>query len=142
MQAQKMDVRTSTAAAGAIRVTVDGKRWIWLSSEDARLLSTKLAVAAGIGPERERLLGSIGMIVEEVERATSKYPNWPTDIIHAAAIVAEETGELVREANLAVHEAKMNDECVKGAVQTGAMAVRFLLNYDKWVSSPDPQARA
>lgn len=39
-------------------------------------------------------------IADEVDRATSKHPNWPDDAVHAAAILAEETGELVRSANI------------------------------------------
>lgn len=39
-------------------------------------------------------------IVEEGKRAETKHPHWPTDNVKRAAIVGEESGELLREANL------------------------------------------
>lgn len=66
----------------------------------------------------------------ELHRATAKFPTWPDDPIHAAAVVAEESGELVRAVLQATYEpgkADMEDVAVE-AVQTAAMAVRFLLS--------------
>ena len=39
---------------------------------------------------------SIALIEEELIRARDKFPKWPVDPIHAAAIVSEEAGELVQ----------------------------------------------
>jgi hypothetical protein len=36
------------------------------------------------------------LINTELKDAIAKYPDWPTDIIHAAAVVNEEAGELIR----------------------------------------------
>ena len=35
-------------------------------------------------------------ILTELNRARTKFPTWPGDPIHAAAVVAEESGELVQ----------------------------------------------
>lgn len=40
----------------------------------------------------------IEQIQAEVNRAKTKHPNWPSDNIHGAAIVCEESGELIRAA--------------------------------------------
>ena len=73
-------------------------------------------------------------ILNELERAENKFPIWPADIVHAWAIVSEESGELIRAcldreyANGGESDAQLLDECQKEAVQTGAMAFRFLKN--------------
>lgn len=74
-------------------------------------------------------------ILNELERAENKFPKWPDDIIHAGAIVAEESGELIRAclnreyAKDGESDVQLLDECQKEAVQTGAMAFRFLKNF-------------
>ncbi len=76
----------------------------------------------------------IQAIFEEVERAEKKYPYWPEDAIHAAAVVNQEAGELA-EACLAVRYKKGSIEhAAEEAVQTAAMAVRFLLGLDRYHS--------
>lgn len=70
----------------------------------------------------------VDMIRDELERAERKFPDWPEDIIHAAAIVQEECGELIR-ASLNYYYGKSNIKPVfNEAIQAGAMCVRFLLN--------------
>lgn len=69
-------------------------------------------------------------IAHELIKATEKHPNWPVgDVVHASAIVAEESGELIRAALQAKYEGGKYSETTKEAIQTGAMAVRFILNY-------------
>ena len=67
----------------------------------------------------------------ELDRARQLHPEWPRDQIHAAAIVAEESGELIR---AAVNYEYGSDPCVKGylemrkeAIHTAATAIRFLI---------------
>lgn len=68
----------------------------------------------------------IGHVDEELERARDLYPEWPEDIVHQAAIVAEEAGEVVRAAlNHHYHGAPkvdIRDELI----QTAAMCFRML----------------
>jgi hypothetical protein len=63
----------------------------------------------------------------ELDRARQLHPEWPTDQIHAAAIVCEESGELIRAAVNNGYgngdEAQMRRE----AIHTAATAIRFLV---------------
>lgn len=68
----------------------------------------------------------VEQILNELEKAEKKHPQWPTDVIHAAAIIAEESGELVRAALQWNYEDGNQDELKKEAIQTAAMCIRFL----------------
>ncbi|MBK5145101.1 hypothetical protein I2494_15535 [Budviciaceae bacterium BWR-B9] len=72
------------------------------------------------------------LLQAELERAVTVHPQWPTDAIHASAILNEEAGELTQAA-LDFHfyvddKERMREE----AIQVGAMALRFLLNIDSY----------
>lgn len=54
-------------------------------------------------------------VIAELNRARTKFPTWPDDPIHAAAVVAEESGELVQ------------------AALQACMAIRFLLSMDQYM---------
>ena len=65
-------------------------------------------------------------ILCELERAKKLHPDWPEDQVHAAAIVNEEAGELIRAVlNETYHgtDARLSDV---EAIQTAAMCIRFL----------------
>jgi hypothetical protein len=68
----------------------------------------------------------LSAIVDELKRAEQKHPHWPTDIIHAAAIVGEESGELTRSALQAHYEKGNMDNCQVEAIQVAVTAIRFL----------------
>lgn len=68
-----------------------------------------------------------GHVLEALNRAEAKFPDWPDDPIHAAAIVQEESGELGRAAVQAYYEGGTRAALVKEAEHTAAMALRFLL---------------
>jgi len=76
---------------------------------------------------------------DELESAERKFPSFPTDPVHAAAIVVEEAGELQQAALQFTYErggwAAMRDE----AIQVGAMALRFLCHIDSMKSRPSEQ---
>ena len=82
-----------------------------------------------------KILKSIGF---ELESAKSRYPWWPSDAVHAGAIVAEEAGELTQAtldhgyAHLNHNGADTVARMRKEAIQTAAMAIRFLENIDKY----------
>lgn len=65
-------------------------------------------------------------IEEELERARKKFPKWPKDHIHAAAIVAEEAGELIRAALQYKYEFQKSSAITEEAIQTAAMCIRLL----------------
>ena len=79
-----------------------------------------------------RETATIRDIADELCRAIKKWPGWPTDPIHAAAIVSEESGELVRAANRFTYEGADLSEMKKEAVQVGAMAMRFLAGLEEY----------
>ena len=80
-------------------------------------------------------------IKAELARAMAKFPNWPTDALHAVGVVAEEMGELQKEVLQLAHEPhKSSKEWVrKEALQTAAMAIRFLMSLDRYEFTPGPQ---
>ena len=70
-------------------------------------------------------------IQSELDRARAKFPAWPDDKIHAAAILGEEAGELLQAALDYTYTNGEFERMREEAVQCGAMAIRFLLNLDK-----------
>lgn len=64
----------------------------------------------------------------ELRRAIVKFPKWQDDKVHQAAIVAEECGELVRDALQYAYEGGTLQQIRTEAIQTAAMAVRLLIN--------------
>jgi NTP pyrophosphatase (non-canonical NTP hydrolase) len=75
----------------------------------------------------------------ELERAESKFPVFPADPIHAAAILQEEAGELIRAALQFTYEGGSFDAMKNEAVQVGAMALRFLVNIESMQVRPSEQ---
>lgn len=71
---------------------------------------------------------SLGLIIEELRRAKAAWPTWPADRVHAAGVVAEEAGELMRAALQAHYEKKPAGRCSHEAVQTATVAIRFVAN--------------
>lgn len=71
-------------------------------------------------------------VLEELQRSVGKFPTWPTDPLHALAILGEEFGELGQAVMQAVYEPeKSGVEKVRAeAIQTAAMAIRFLQSLD------------
>lgn len=73
---------------------------------------------------RETLL----LVGQEVERAEAKHPNWPADPIHAAAIVGEESGELLQATVQYTYEGGNRSAIGIEAIHTAATAVRLIKN--------------
>lgn len=73
-------------------------------------------------------------VLEEVQRATSKFPTWPTDPLHAVAILGEEYGELQKAVLQTTYEPEKSSvaEVRSEAIQTAAMAMRFLMSLDDY----------
>ena len=68
----------------------------------------------------------------EVARAKVKFTRWPSDPIHAAAIIAEECGEIQKAVLEAVYEPHKGSRknIRKEAIQAAAMCVRFIESLD------------
>lgn len=80
-------------------------------------------------------------IICEVDRATSKYPTWPTDPLHALAVLGEEYGELNKALLQLTYEPhKTSKEEVRmESIQTAAMALRLAMSLDQYTYSPCDQ---
>lgn len=80
-------------------------------------------------------------IAAELERATTKFPTWPTDPLHAVAVLGEEFGELTKDVLQLTYEPhKTTRENVrKEAIQTAAMAIRFVRSLDAYIYKQSDQ---
>ena len=81
-----------------------------------------------------RLNQVLDQICFELGKAMGKHPQYPTDPLHALAILGEEFGELTKDTLQLVYEPhKTSLDNVKAeALQTATMAVRFLLSIDEF----------
>lgn len=81
------------------------------------------------------------LVMDEVKRATRKFPTWPTDPLHAVAILGEEFGELTKAVLQTTYEPhKVQDgELRTEAIQTAAMALRFLASLNRYQFAQCPQ---
>jgi hypothetical protein len=71
----------------------------------------------------------INDILNELDRANELHP-WPSDIIHSAGIVCEESGELIQASLNHIYQGCSKDEIKKEAIHVAATAIRFLINID------------
>lgn len=80
-------------------------------------------------------------VCAEVDRATDKFPTWPTDALHAVGVVAEEMGELQKEVVQMTYEPHKSTKASvrKEAIHLAAMALRFLMSLDMYEYSARPQ---
>lgn len=63
----------------------------------------------------------------ELEKCKTKHPEFPVDVIQRVAIMAEEAGEAIREANMIKYkEGGTNDTLIKELLQTAAVCVRII----------------
>lgn len=81
---------------------------------------------------------AINLIIDELERATLAWPEWPTDPVHAAAVLAEEAGEVVQAALEFVYQDGDREPMGIEATQVGAMAIRFLMSFGKYDPTQAP----
>ena len=73
----------------------------------------------------------LGLVMAEIDRAEKLHPVWPTDLINAAAIPAEEAGELLKAANDCDEKHTSRQSMITEAVHTAASAIRFLKNLEE-----------
>lgn len=83
----------------------------------------------------------IAQVRRELVRATAKFPTWPTDPLHALAVLGEEFGELTKDMLQLTYEPhKTNIANVrKEAIQTAAMALRLVMSLDRYQYMPCKQ---
>lgn len=77
----------------------------------------------------------IEQITAEVARATVKFPTWPTDPLHALAVLGEEFGELTKamlQHTYEPHKGVTQQDIREEAIQTAAMALRLAMSLDSY----------
>ena len=84
---------------------------------------------------------AFSLVSLELEKAVAKFPTWPTDPIHALAVLGEEYGELNKEVLQLTYEPHKTDfkNLKKEAIQTAAMAIRFLASLRQYEFIEGPQ---
>lgn len=107
----------------------------------------------GPAPERKESMNTetmtrrpgdtISAVYSELTQALAKFPTWPTDPLHALAVLGEEYGELTKDVLQMTYEpGKTNAENVrKEAIQTAAMALRFVASLDAYIYKAGEQHR-
>ena len=109
-----------------------GNSWerVEADSFDDALIKAR-AVTQATKPSHTQVYSAIlSDITQELLRAEELHPSWPSDPVHAVAILVEEVGEAMREAidiklaNKDAAKARLDTELV----QAGAMCLRALLN--------------
>lgn len=83
----------------------------------------------------------IAEVQAELERATTKFPTWPTDPLHALAVLGEEFGELTKAMLQFTYEPhKTNRQEIRAeAIQTAAMALRLAMSLSAYDYAPSLQ---
>lgn len=83
----------------------------------------------------------VSEIATEVARATEKFPTWPTDPLHALAVLGEEFGELTKAMLQLTYEPHKTSpaEVREEAIQTAAMAMRLVMSLDRYQYRPGDQ---
>lgn len=90
--------------------------------------------------DSREIAGAVSDVLEELDRAMQRFPSWPTDPIHAATIIGEELGELQQAVLQRSYGPVVGlDKVKEEAVQTAAMAVRFLLSIHEYKFAPSDQ---
>jgi len=83
---------------------------------------------------------AIAPVLDELNRATEKWPGWPQCPLHAAAVVATEAGELQQAAMKHTYCWGRDDHMLAEAIQVAATAIRFIHAYEAghYCKAPDP----
>ncbi|MEQ4575203.1 MAG: hypothetical protein ABN502_09725 [Gammaproteobacteria bacterium] len=128
-------LRAPPAAAGVPADDIaEVRKALWAHWED-RLLpnlgdlhgwATKLSPVSA--PEQRAVPECLESVLAELERAVRKFPTWPTDPLHALAVLGEEFGELTQAVLQATYEPHKStpEDVAAEATQVAAMALRFL----------------
>lgn len=76
----------------------------------------------------------VAEILTELERATRKFPTWPTDPLHALAVLGEEFGETTKAMLQLTYEPHKTTaaEVRTEAIQTAAMALRLAMSLNRY----------
>lgn len=83
----------------------------------------------------------IEQVKAELSRAMIRFPTWPTDPLHALAVLGEEFGELnkaILQLTYEPHKSSAAD-VREEAIQTAAMALRLAMSLDHYEYKRSPE---
>lgn len=106
-----------------------------LEANIAAALGMQFQYAEGAEPALPAAVhDAVAGVLLELRRALAKLPTWPTDPLHAIAVVNEEVGELNKELLQLTYEPhKVKPEGVHTeALQSAAMTLRFLASMGRY----------
>lgn len=86
----------------------------------------------------------LAQVLAELNRATAKFPTWPTDPLHALAVLGEEFGELTKamlQFTYEPHKKVTRQDIRSEAIQTAAMALRLAMSLPQYDYAPANQHR-
>jgi hypothetical protein len=145
VQAAEGDVATIAARLKELSRAVTEQRWqefsMRIPAEPLRDADLVMARAAALlqhhQPPQPVAVGERlpAAVAAELAAARAKFPEWPTDPLHAVAIVTEEVGELSAAALQVVYEPgkAIHVDVVKEAIQVAAVALRFVESLQEYV---------
>lgn len=84
----------------------------------------------------------VTLTLAEWQRVVAKFPTWPTDPHHAFSVLSEEVGELAKAIVQYTYEPHKNvamADIREEAVQTAAMALRWIASIDRYDFTPGEQ---
>lgn len=137
-----------TCCCGEYTLYLNGERIVSGYRDNLQKVADAVNAAAALSqqpslkPEaRGGVDGVLDAVRKEIERATAKFPTWPTDPLHACGVVQEESGELAKAVLQAVYEPHKStpEDVATEAFQTAAMAIRFLASMDRYDWKPGEQ---
>lgn len=93
-----------------------------------------LGLSEGLGHPAQQNESPLLEVVAELGKALRKFPTWPTDPLHALAVLGEEYGELNKAMLQLVYEPHKTSaaEVRTEAIQTAAMALRLLVSLNAY----------
>lgn len=125
-----MKIETLQTIQSAIKLLNDHANADFVSMKEARSIAESLKeIITSEKSELSDINDIFRDIIIEVNRAETKHPNWPSDQVYAAAIVGEESGELMRAAVQYQMEGGEKNEIKLEAIQTAATCIRLLKNF-------------
>ncbi|MEW7986626.1 MAG: hypothetical protein AB2799_12605 [Candidatus Thiodiazotropha sp.] len=107
------------------------------------MLEDAIDIAVDHQNTMDAMESTIDAVREEMDKAVRKFPTWPTDPLHALAVLGEEYGEL-NKAMLQLmyepHKEGTSPQHVKTeAIQTAAMSLRLAMSLDRYQYGPGEQ---
>lgn len=66
------------------------------------------------------------LISDELQYARTKHPIWPTDVVHRASIIADQSGGVPREALKVIYQGTDMSRLEKEVLHTAVVCIRWL----------------